>query len=176
MNDQKFENALKYLEKNSTVQMEQLMQLSQTVYQQNRLIGETESRLMQELKRFHTSAPQRGMAVVFQKFFRELVGLINSFDDLLVGVDPEQDKSTAPWIKSISLLHLSLETILKDWGLEEIPVKAGVDIFDPEIHEAVEDAIAESDQDLAEDTIIKVLRRGWKLQTYIIQYPQVTVK
>ena len=62
---EKVEQSLANLEKNGTLQLEQLMQLSQTVYQQNKMIGETEARLLQELNRFHTSTPQRGMAVVF---------------------------------------------------------------------------------------------------------------
>jgi len=175
-NQGKLEQILDNLAKDSSLQMEQLLQLSQTVYQQNNLINESELRLLQELKRFHTSTPQRGMAVVFQKFFKDLVGLLNNFDDLVLGLNPDEVKSSDSWFKSISLLQLNLETILKDWGLEEIPVKEGVDIFDPEIHEAVGVIEGEIAEELAEDTIIKQVRRGWKLQTFIIQYPQVTVK
>jgi len=169
--------SLKKLEKNSEMQIEQLMQLSLIIYQQNKLISDSEGTLLNEFKNFHSTSPQKSMVVIFQKFFKDMVKLLTNFDDLLKGTGQGKDNEPAnSWIKSVKLLQLNLETILKDWGLEEIKVREGEDIFNPENHEAVVDTEETDSQHISDDTIIRVVKRGWRLHNFIIQYPQVIVK
>jgi molecular chaperone GrpE (heat shock protein) len=174
--DEKLEVMLQNIEKNSVMQIEQLMQLSHTVYKQSKYISESESKLLDELNRFHKSTPQRGMAVVFQKFFKDLVGQLNNYDDLLRDLNIEKEIQDNSWIKAIVILRSGFESILKDWGLEEIKISEGIDIFNPELHQAVESMEELDNTNVPEETIIKVYKRGWKLQNFIIQYPQVVVK
>jgi molecular chaperone GrpE (heat shock protein) len=170
------ETILSNLDEKNNLQMGQLIQLSQTIYQQNRLITESEKNILGELKRFHTSAPLKGMAVVFQKFFRDLAKVLTSFDELLAGYQEEKmHQDIQAWMASVLIIRSMLEATLTDWGLEEIKITPGVDLFNPEIHEAVGISENQGGETCQKDTIMAVVARGWKLQNYIIQYPKVLV-
>jgi molecular chaperone GrpE (heat shock protein) len=101
---------------------------------------------------------------------------LNNYDDLLRDLNIEKEIQDNSWIKAIVILRSGFESILKDWGLEEIKISEGIDIFNPELHQAVESMEELDNTNVPEETIIKVYKRGWKLQNFIIQYPQVVVK
>jgi molecular chaperone GrpE (heat shock protein) len=154
--------------------LQQIIDLSSLVYTQGDRLNQLESKIFNEFKLIRTGSAQQAMVSVFQKFFRDLIKIINNLDDLLVE-HPEHQYSEdgKAWIKSIKILQIQFEETLKDWGCVPVEVKSGSELFDPEIHEAVGTDENSEFADLPENTIVKIHRRGWKIQNQVIQYPQV---
>ena len=65
--------------------------------------------------------------------------------------------------------------LLKDWGCTPIEVAVGKDEFDPEIHEAIHAKPEELCETVAENVIVQVRRRGWKLHGQVLVAPLVVV-
>ena len=147
--------------------------IHQGIQNSNQQLLESHRALQQELHRSQTGGPQRAMAAVFHKLFRDLIGHVGQLDDL-VGV-ARATASEPAWVASLGVGRDHFEKVLADWGCVPIPVRVGVDEFDPEIHEA---AAAEGDEipaDAPPHGIVKVRRRGWKLLDHVLQHPVVVV-
>ena len=164
--------AIKAVEEQNMVLLQQITDLSMTVYSQSDQINATEKSVLKELKKFQTGGPQRAMASLFHKLFREPIEHVNRLDDLLeLSKGSEKD----PWIESIAILQSHFETILSEWGLTPIIINEGQDQFDPEIHEAADSGDLDIPDTLPANTIVKVKRRGWTFLGTVLQSPQVHV-
>ena len=116
------------------------------------------------------------MAAVYHKLLRDLVGYIGMLDEIVEGdADDREAEHADAWRDSFRIARDRFETILKDWGCAPIKVNEGVDEFDPELHESVEPRDGDVPDGLPEQVVAKVRRRGWKVQDYVLQYPQVVV-
>jgi len=73
--------------------------------------------------------------------------------------------------KGIAMVFESLNTALKEEGIEEIPAKG--ETFDPTLHQAVQTVPAT--EDVAADTIVEVLQKGYKLQDRVLRPSMVIV-
>lgn len=74
------------------------------------------------------------------------------------------------WIVGIMHIQKQLLDCLESWGVTEIPAKPG-DAFDAALHEAIGTAVDES---VAEDHIISIQNRGYKLHGRVLRPVQVT--
>lgn len=127
-----------------------------------------------ELSRFQTGGPKQAMASVFHKLFRDLLRHMNQLDDMVASAPTEPIGGDGDqWVESIQTLRHHFEAILADWGCEAMPVREGQDEFDPEIHEAADPGQFPIPEGTPPETVVKVLRRGWKLSGTIIQHPLV---
>ncbi len=72
-------------------------------------------------------------------------------------------------------MQQGLEAVLADWGCAATPVDVGKEHFDPEHHEAVEPQPGEVPDGVKDEIIVKVRRRGWKLNGQVLRHPQVVV-
>jgi molecular chaperone GrpE (heat shock protein) len=173
---------LRNLEAQSNFLLQQVAYLLQAVNQHSAALQDNQVELKQELKRFQTGGPQRAMAAVFYKLFRDLLNVMNQLDDLVaLGLDGERTEEEKPWIRSLKMLHRQFEFILTEWGCRPVDIQLFVTEFDPELHEAIpaEEGIPSLDPDgkpIPEDTIVKVEQRGWMLQDTVLQYPRVVVR
>lgn len=166
---------LSRVENQNTFMRQQLAMLNTQMQEQAGKIQTAANQLEHEYQRFQSGAGKRAIAVIFHKFVADLVEHMNQIDDLLAVADSETRSNTeTAWIESIQALQGNLHSILEKWGCDEIQIETGQTIFDPEIHEAVDDD-QDIPEDTEEDTIIRIVRRGWKLGETIIQYPQVVV-
>jgi molecular chaperone GrpE (heat shock protein) len=171
------------LSSQSAFQRQQFAQLYDAVRQlydavslQCRQLLQSDQAMQQELQRFQTGGPQRAMASVFHKLFRDLVAHVGEMDDLLGQADgQEPGEMGSAWIRSVRVLRDRFEALLKDWGATPIPVEIGKEEFNPEIHEAVAAEPEQRSADLPEHVILRVRRRGWTLHGQVILPPLVVV-
>jgi molecular chaperone GrpE (heat shock protein) len=156
--------------------LEQIIDLSNTVYTHSNQLKQSEEKLLGELKKFQLEKPQRAMISIFNKLFRDLLSHMNHMDELLKNErSTERSENELAWIKALKVLCSHFESILREWGCFPMAVKEGEEKFNPETHEAVKAVGEEIESSLPENIIVKVRRRGWKLHDQILQYPQVVV-
>ena len=84
----------------------------------------------------------------------------------------EEDKEAEELRKGVLLIYQKLSTTLEQKGLLKIDVKKG-DNFDSEVHEAVTQIPAPSDD--LKGKIIDVVEKGYKLGEKIIRFPKVVI-
>lgn len=85
---------------------------------------------------------------------------------------PEDEKKN-PWVQGLTYIQRQLEQVLKDNGIEEIETKEG-DIFNPEIHEAIENHQEEEKEE--HHKIKKIVSKGYKMGDRILRPAKVIVK
>ena len=112
--------------------------------------------LLREMQKLQTGGPQRAMAGVYNKLFRDLLGHMNQLEELIAiargdGRDPA-------WVAALTAARDRFEAILRDWGCSPIEVHVGEEEFDPEIHEPAPDSTSTGDA----GKIREVRRRGWR--------------
>jgi molecular chaperone GrpE (heat shock protein) len=155
--------------------LDTMRQLCGIVGNQCTLAAQDQETLREEFRKLQTGGPQRAMAGVYARLFRDLLKVINQLDELVrLGESGARQESEKPWIDAMRITRDGLEATLVEWGCTPIPVKPD-DEFDPEIHEAVlGDAGMQGDS--ASGRIARVVRRGWGLAGVILQHPQVIVR
>ncbi len=100
-----------------------------------------------------------------EDLLEELIGVLDSFDLGLAALE-----KAGPVEKGVYMVRSKLENVLKQRGLERLPVKAG-DIFDPSLSEAIVEA--ESDQPAG--TILEVIESGYKIHDKVLRPARVKV-
>lgn len=102
-----------------------------------------------------------------QEVMQSMLPVMDDFDRAMIEVKKSSDESL---IEGIELISNKLKETLKSKGLEVMPVKAG-DTFDSELHEAITQIAAPSDD--MKGKIIDVVEKGYTLGDKIIRYPKV---
>ena len=95
--------------------------------------------------------------------------IIDDFDRGLAEIKKAKDKEL---LKGMELINFKLNTTLTQKGLSTIEVKAG-DVFDAEIHEAITQIPAPSDD--LKGKIVDVVEKGYKLGDKTIRFPKVII-
>ncbi len=98
-----------------------------------------------------------------------LLPILDDFDRGLSEIKKVKDKEL---LKGMELIKNKLQNSLNQKGLTPIKVEQG-DIFDVEIHEAITQIPAPSDD--LKGKIIDVVEQGYKLGEKVIRYPKVVV-
>ena len=102
-----------------------------------------------------------------QEVLQALLPVLDDFDRANKEIEKSEDKAVK---EGVTLIYNKFKDILKSKGLEEVEVKAG-DTFDAEIHEAVTQIPAPTDD--LKGKIVDVVEKGYKLGDKIIRYPKV---
>ena len=98
-----------------------------------------------------------------------LLPVIDDFDRALKEIEKSDDDNL---FKGVELISNKLRETLRSKGLEPVGTKEG-DTFDPEIHEAVTQIPAPSDD--MKGKIIDVIEKGYTLGDKIIRFPKVVI-
>lgn len=154
-------------------QLSQFSQLGQVVGAAGQQIMQASRALEGELQKLQTGGPQRAMAAIFHKLFRELTAFSGQLDDL-VHAATEAGLATE-WLDALHLSQGRLESLLKSWGCVPIAIRTGADEFDAELHEADAALPGEVPPGTPDNIIVKVRRRGWQLHDAILSHPLVVV-
>lgn len=102
---------------------------------------------------------------------RELMtALLPILDDFERGLKELEKSEEDPLFKGVQLIYNKFKNTLSIKGLKEVDVKKG-DTFDPEIHEAISQVPAPS-EDL-KGKIYDIVEKGYKLGETIIRFPKV---
>jgi molecular chaperone GrpE len=99
---------------------------------------------------------------------RALFPIIDNFDMGLEAARVESEKSMI--FMGMSMVNRQIQDFLRDSGVHEIESQGKV--FDPNLHEAVAQEVS---PDVAEGTVIRVTRRGYKLKDRMLRAASVIV-
>lgn len=102
-------------------------------------------------------------------FVNDLLPIVDNFDRATEHV-PEAQKSDA-WTTGILHIQKQLTSLLEQYGVTEIPTKAG-EKFDHNLHEAIG---AEAKEGMEEDHIISIKTKGYRLHDRLLRPTQVIV-
>ena len=101
------------------------------------------------------------------KFIGDFLTISDDFDRALAHATPEE--TATDFGQGVGLIQRKLAELWKKYGLEEVDTSGS---FDPNVHEAV---ATEPSKDLPKDTILEVLRKGYKLNDKLIRPALVKV-
>ncbi|MGO2103224.1 MAG: nucleotide exchange factor GrpE [Psychroflexus halocasei] len=102
-----------------------------------------------------------------EEVMQALLPILDDFDRALVELKKSKDTES---FSGVELISNKFRETLRSKGLEPIAVKSG-DIFDADLHEAVTQIPAPSDD--LKGKIIDVIEKGYTLGEKIIRYPKV---
>jgi len=83
----------------------------------------------------------------------------------------ESDSSTEPFSEGVSLVYQKLYNILSQKGLT--PMESTGEVFDPELHEAITEIPASSED--MKGKVVDTIEKGYKLKETIIRHAKVVV-
>lgn len=104
-----------------------------------------------------------------QELMTVLLPILDDFDRGLAEIKKVKDKEL---FKGMELIKNKLSSTLTQKGLSEVETNTG-DVFDAEIHEAITQIPAPSDD--LKGKIIDVIERGYKLGDKVIRFPKVII-
>ena len=99
---------------------------------------------------------------------RALFPILDNFDMGLEAARAESEKSMI--FMGMTMVNRQLQDFLRESGVQEIEAQGKT--FDPNLHEAVSQ---EASADIAEGTIIRVTRKGYKLKDRLLRAASVIV-
>lgn len=105
-----------------------------------------------------------------QELMSSLLPVVDDFERALTHI--EDDKEAEELRKGVLLIYNKFYNTLEQKGLSRIETKAG-DTFDAEIHEAITQIPAPSDD--MKGKIIDCVEKGYKLGDKVIRYPKVVI-
>lgn len=111
---------------------------------------------------------QETRAYANAELLRSLFPILDNFDMGLEAARAESEKSMI--FMGMSMVSRQLQDFLRESGVQEIEAQGKV--FDPNVHEAV---AQEASDTVAEGTIIRVTRRGYKLKDRLLRAASVIV-
>lgn len=100
-----------------------------------------------------------------EDLLEDLIGVLDSFDLGLAALE-----KAGPVEKGVYMIHSKLDDVMKQRGLERLPVKVG-DKFDPLLSEAIVEM--ESEQPVG--TILEIIESGYRLHDKILRPARVKV-
>lgn len=129
-------------------------------------------RALAELQNFRRrSQEERAQQMLYanERLLADLIPVIDHFE--MATQAAELNEQTRMVCRGYEMILQQLKDVTARYGLEEIPTTEGM-FFDPQIHDAVERVPTE---DPCEGTVVKVLRRGYKLHDRVLRPVQVAV-
>ncbi|NAS32620.1 nucleotide exchange factor GrpE [Flavobacteriaceae bacterium R38] len=101
-----------------------------------------------------------------------VLAMLPVLDDFDRALNEISKSESGELFKGVELINNKFKETLKNKGLEDVEVNQG-DVFDADIHEAITQIPAPSDD--LKGKIIDVIEKGYKLGEKIIRYPKVVV-
>ena len=105
-----------------------------------------------------------------KELMTSLLPIVDDFERALTHI--KEDKETEELNKGVLLIYQKFYNTLEQKGLSKIVTKAG-DTFDAEIHEAITQIPAPSEE--LKGKVIECVEKGYKLGEKIIRYPKVVI-
>ncbi|HYF34975.1 MAG TPA: nucleotide exchange factor GrpE, partial [Prosthecobacter sp.] len=115
-----------------------------------------------------TREAQDARAYANTELLRALFPILDNFEMGLEAARAESEKSVV--FIGMSMVHRQLQDFLKESGVQE--VEALNKPFDPNLHEAVSQ---EASDTVPEGTVLRALRRGYKLKERLLRPATVVV-
>jgi molecular chaperone GrpE len=110
-------------------------------------------------------------SVARESFAESLLPVLDAYD-MAFSNKEAWEKVDKNWRMGVEYIHQQLLKVLAENGIEEIPSKEG-DTFDPNVHQSVE--IVPTQEDSQENTVSKILQKGYKNGSRIVRPARVNV-
>ena len=132
--------------------------------------GKRYLRLAADFDNYKKRARQDQLETVNYASATMLERLLPVLDDFQRALEHEPAGVDNGWLKGLRLTYQKLEDILSAQGVE--PISSVGSAFDPSLHEAVG---SEESSEHPEDTVVRELRRGYRLRDRVIRPALVKV-
>ncbi len=109
-------------------------------------------------------------ARVKQDVAHQLIGVLDNFDQAAKFQPEGLSKELEVWLTGLMHVKTQLEGVMRDLGLE--PYGAVGETFDAHLHDAGGE---KSEEDKADQAILEVVTRGWKLGDRIVRPAKVII-
>lgn len=109
------------------------------------------------------------MATAARDTVSSLLPVLDDFDR--AKQNAESDESAEPFSEGVALVYQKLHGVLKQRGLE--PMESTGEAFDPELHEAITEIPAPTDE--MKGKVVDTIEKGYKLKETIIRHAKVVV-
>ncbi|MFH1874246.1 MAG: nucleotide exchange factor GrpE [Pseudomonadota bacterium] len=169
------EKAKEYPEKNEQTEpeIENLRQKLKATEEKAQKNHEQLLRVMAEFENYKKrTAKEKTEQIKFanEKLVQELLPIVDDLERVSHHVSEDSSEEAKNIMQGVGMVEKSLLKILKHFGLHEIHAKGSH--FDPNLHEAL---CCQTAQDVEDDTVLAVHRKGYKLGDRVIRAAQVTV-
>ena len=160
--------------KDKDIQQEETQEISKEEQLQKEVAQEKDKflRLFAEFENYKKRTSRERIelySTANEELMTVLLPILDDFDRGLAEIKKAKDKEL---LKGMELINNKLKNSLTQKGLSYIDVKQG-DIFDVELHEAITQIPAPSDD--LKGKIIDVVEQGYKLGEKVIRYPKVVI-
>ena len=102
------------------------------------------------------------------ELLRSVLPILDNFEMGLQAAKAESEKSMV--FIGMQMVHRQFQDFLKDSGMQEVEAEGKT--FDPNVHDAVS---KEASDDVAEGTVLRVTRRGFRLKDRLLRPASVIV-
>lgn len=157
-------------EKKLEAKDEEIKKISEEADKYKNLYLETLANLANQRKLYEKDY-QNALKYASQNLTEKLLPSFEMFSMVIESVD-NLPAEVAPYVQGFSMIYRQMVQALESEGVSEIAVKVG-DKYDYKIHSAME-TIEVEDEALV-DTIIKVIRKGYKIHDRLIKPATVIV-
>ena len=105
-----------------------------------------------------------------QDLISELIPLIDNFEKAIQLASGSDNPEISKYLTGFQLMYTNFVSILQKYGVEEIN-RVG-EVFDPKFEQAM---VAESHPDKADEIVLEVLQKGYKLKDRVIRPASVKI-
>lgn len=128
-------------------------------------------RLFAEFDNFRRRTAKENVDLIATSNAKLIGKLTEVLDNFNLAFDP-RNKGTTPedFEKGVRLIYTRFQQLLEDEGLEAIDPQG--QNFDPNLHEAL---MQQPSETVAENHVVSVLQKGWKLKNKILKHARVIV-
>jgi len=105
-----------------------------------------------------------------QDLIMEIIPLIDNFENAIKLASKSENPEIAKYLTGFQMMYTNLLAVLNKYGVEVID-RAG-QVFDSKLEQAL---VAENNPDLADEVVIEVLQKGYKLKDRVIRPASVKI-
>ncbi|MFX0092571.1 MAG: nucleotide exchange factor GrpE [Candidatus Hodarchaeota archaeon] len=109
-----------------------------------------------------------------QSLFLAIVDVIDNFDRALGSLTDNPQIDLKNLLEGVKMIHWQLSNVLKKEGVEVEDIKPG-DTFNPIKHEAVERITVSEEENVPDNSILEIFKKGYLFNSKILRAAQVKV-
>ena len=105
-----------------------------------------------------------------QDLVTELIAVIDNFERAIKAASNSNNSEVSKYLTGFQMMYTNLMSILEKFGVSEINREG--EVFDANLEQAM---VAESNPELADEIVIEVLQKGYKLKDRVIRPASVKI-
>ena len=105
-----------------------------------------------------------------QDLITELINIVDNFERAIKAASNSNNSEVSKYLTGFQMMYTNLMSILEKFGVSEINREG--EVFDANLEQAM---VAESNPELADEIVIEVLQKGYKLKDRVIRPASVKI-